>query len=635
MTIRIRQPDTPADIALRDVLKNRNAFNMVAGAGSGKTTSLVKALDFIRQEYGDGLIINRQRVACITYTEVATNEIFEDVGEDILFHVSTIHSFIWKLIKPFTKEIRSWLLTEINDKIAALVEHNAKPRTRDATKIKNNAKITRYNEQLAKIDAISKFRYQANSDISKGILGHAEVLKAGPSIISNSPLLRTIICKKYPFFFVDESQDTIEPFIRALIAIRNEHEDFCLGFFGDQMQNIYTTGIGEIPNDFGAILIEKPENFRCPENVLNTVNKIRLEGDGLQQELGREFPFVGSSTFFILPQDNNRSENLLGVQNWLHRNTNDEGWSVTSDQYNVKQLVIVHRIAANRLGFSNLYAALNDSSTTSIKAGFTEGDHWTVRPFLSVILPLVKAVGNDDNHTIIKTLRKSSPKLNGTENRADISPDVLKALKAAVLKMSENFNNGASVKDILKFCSDNHLLNLDKRLVTHVAPDPITEALQEFVAELSDLVSHMNHDDISKQEAVLSAYINVRANEFVPYENYISENTPYETQHGIKGAEFDRVIVILDDEEGSSQRSYSYEKTLGLKALSARDEQNIEEGNDNTPARTNRLFYVACSRAKKDLAMVLFTDDVNAARDVLVDAGLVADGRVITEVDFL
>lgn len=635
MTIRIHQPDTPADIVLRDVLKSRNAFNMVAGAGSGKTTSLVKALDFIRQEYGDNLIANRQRVACITYTEVATNEIFEDVGEDLLFHVSTIHSFLWELIKPFTKEIRSWLQNEINDKINKLTEHNEKPLTREATKVKNNAKIARYTNQLSQINKIPKFRYQANSDISKGILGHAEVLKAGPTIISSSPLLRTIVSKKYPFFFVDESQDTIEPFIRALIAIRSEHEDFCLGFFGDQMQNIYTTGIGEIPEDFGATLIEKPENFRCPENVLNTVNKIRADGDGLQQKLGRDFPFKGSSTFFILPQDDNRSINLLEAQNWLHRDTGDEGWSVKSDQYNAKQLVIVHRIAANRLGFPNLYAALNDSSTTSIKAGFTEGDHWTIRPFLSVILPLVKAVANNDNHTIIKTLRNSSPKLNGTEDKSKISPETLKALKNAVLELSERFGNGANVRETLKFCTDNHIINLDKRLVRFVDPDPATVLDQEFLAILSDLVSHLSADDVSKQEAVLSAYMTVRANEFIPYESYISENTPYETQHGIKGAEFDRVIVILDDEEGSSQKSYSYEKTLGLKPLSARDEKNIEEGNDSTPARTNRLFYVACSRAKKDLAIVLFTENVNDAREFIAQSKLVPPNRILTEVDFL
>ncbi len=129
--------------------------------------------------------------------------------------------------------------------------------------------------------------------------------------------------------------------------------------------------------------------------------------------------------------------------------------------------------------------------------------------------------------------------------------------------------------------------------------------------------------------------MNVRASEFIPYESYISENTPYETQHGIKGAEFDRVIVILDDDEGRSQRAYSYEKIFGLKALSATDQKNIEEGNDNAVARTNRLFYVACSRAKKDLVIVLFTQNVNAAKELVTQSGLVYPDRILTEIAFL
>jgi len=160
-------------------------------------------------------------------------------------------------------------------------------------------------------------------------------------------------------------------------------------------------------------------------------------------------------------------------------------------------------------------------------------------------------------------------------------------IKDAVLELSEHFGNGTTVRETLKFCSDNHIINLDKRLLRFVDPDPAKEVDQEFLAILSDLVNHLSADDISKQEAVLSAYMNVRASEFIPYESYISENTPYETQHGIKGAEFDRVIVILDDDEGRSQRAYSYEKVFGLKALSATDQKNIEEGNDNAVARTN------------------------------------------------
>lgn len=46
MTSRIGQPDTQADVELRACLDQRpqTSFVMVAGAGSGKTTSLVKGL---------------------------------------------------------------------------------------------------------------------------------------------------------------------------------------------------------------------------------------------------------------------------------------------------------------------------------------------------------------------------------------------------------------------------------------------------------------------------------------------------------------------------------------------------------------------------------------------------------------
>ena len=46
MTNRAGQPDTEADIGVRTNLDQEppNCFVMIAGAGSGKTTSLVKAL---------------------------------------------------------------------------------------------------------------------------------------------------------------------------------------------------------------------------------------------------------------------------------------------------------------------------------------------------------------------------------------------------------------------------------------------------------------------------------------------------------------------------------------------------------------------------------------------------------------
>ncbi len=102
MTRRIDKPDTDADIELKACLDAKQSFIMVAGAGSGKTTSLVKSLAHIEQALGASLRKRGQRVACITYTKVAEQEIWNDVGHDSLFHVSTIHSFFMGLDKAFS-----------------------------------------------------------------------------------------------------------------------------------------------------------------------------------------------------------------------------------------------------------------------------------------------------------------------------------------------------------------------------------------------------------------------------------------------------------------------------------------------------------------------------------------------------
>jgi DNA helicase-2/ATP-dependent DNA helicase PcrA len=70
------------------------------------------------------------------------------------------------------------------------------------------------------------------------------------------------------------------------------------------------------------------------------------------------------------------------------------------------------------------------------------------------------------------------------------------------------------------------------------------------------------------------------------------ENLPYTTKHGVKGDEFDNVIVMLDD-PGANWNQYSFGKLLS--------------GADTSEARlkrTRNLFYVCCSRARVNLAVV-------------------------------
>src|ERR1019366_6186843 len=121
--------------------------------GSGKTTSLIKALGTIVNAHGDVLKLRRQRVACITYTEIAAGEIWADVGNNPLFHLPTIHSFLWTVVKSFQSDIRAWVKARIAEKIDDL-EATARgfgPRVQERTKEKNRRDIARYQEQGATI----------------------------------------------------------------------------------------------------------------------------------------------------------------------------------------------------------------------------------------------------------------------------------------------------------------------------------------------------------------------------------------------------------------------------------------------------------------------------------------------------
>jgi DNA helicase-2/ATP-dependent DNA helicase PcrA len=101
----------------------------------------------------------------------------------------------------------------------------------------------------------------------------------------------------------------------------------------------------------------------------------------------------------------------------------------------------------------------------------------------------------------------------------------------------------------------------------------------------------------------------------------------------LKGAEFDRVLVVLDDAE-STHFQFSYEKYLGLKELSETDRKHIAAGEETTVDRTRRLFYVSCTRALKDLAVVLFTTDPEQAAVHLRQLDLFEVDAIHTTADF-
>jgi len=625
MSSRANKPDTQADIELRTCLGDvpPRSFIMKAGAGSGQTTSLIKGLSSVIRMHGDKLRKARQHVACITYTEIAAGEIWRDVGSDPLAHVSTIHSFMWLLAKPFQNDIRVWVAGRIAEKIEVLEEKQATygPRVQQRTKDKDTRDLERLHRQSERIAAVKGFRYGTGSKYAKGILGHDDILKLGTYLIVERPLFRTLLARQFPFVFVDESQDTTTEVVEALKTVQREPGvTLCLGFFGDPMQRIYATGTGLVEAEPTWADIPKPENFRCSTKVLNLANAIRRDGDDLVQVPGQRLgpegvvpTPEGSVHLFILPADDTRDANLVRVREWMAVRTGDDYWRPgDDDQERVKLLVIVHQMAARRLGFGNLYAAFNSKAPSAFKDGFLDGSAWPISPCVKFLIPIAIAHTDGRHLEVMRLIREYSALLDKDSLVGVDVAERLKSLGELVDSIAEGIagNSNVTIGSLLKQVHATELLFLDPRLVSYLDPEAAVAA-QPQPEEGADN-DDQEDDESDKEQTSMDAFLACPASQLLAYQTYISERSPFWTQQGIKGAEFDRVLVVLDDAE-STHFQFSYEKYLGLKPPSETDQKHIDAGEETTVDRTRRLFYVSCTRALKDLAVVLFTDDPEQA----------------------
>ena len=182
---------TAADNEIQKCLDKRQSFLLDAGAGSGKTYSLVKALNHIRSGLRLKLVSNSQKVACITFTNVAKDEIIERTEHDPLFVVSTIHDFLWSVIKAFQKELKI-AVAALNDKLP-----NNSRRKKDADELSDALSVR---ERIEYSDR--------GANYLEGRIFHDDLLEIALIMFQSYPMLSCIVAARYPFILVDEYQDT-------------------------------------------------------------------------------------------------------------------------------------------------------------------------------------------------------------------------------------------------------------------------------------------------------------------------------------------------------------------------------------------------------------------------------------------
>ncbi len=275
--------DTPADLEIKECIDKQENFAVVAGAGSGKTGSLIKALEYIRCKYGKSLRAAGQKIACITYTNVAVENIKRRTNLDELFAVSTIHGFLWSLVENYQADIRNTLKDELIPKRILKKQEDTNGNSQKAKQAREQ--VARLEHELNHIHLVSKFNYDDSGrrDYSTGSLNHDDIVDLVSMMILRLPNLQKIIGQKFAYIFIDEAQDTFGNVMDALNQIASEKGLPIIGYFGDPMQQIYEKRAGQFNGPTGYKLIKKTENYRCSTEVIKLLNAIR---PGLQQTSG-------------------------------------------------------------------------------------------------------------------------------------------------------------------------------------------------------------------------------------------------------------------------------------------------------------------------------------------------------------
>jgi DNA helicase-2/ATP-dependent DNA helicase PcrA len=591
------------------------SFFLFAGAGSGKTRSLIECLEVIRTELGVQFSLHGRRVGVITFTNKACDEIKSRLKYDKLFEVRTIHSFAWSLIKDMNHDIRGWLETNLKTEIVELGEKEKKGRP--GTKASNDRinAIASKKDLLANLGKIRKFIYNPDGDNpERNALNHSEVIKITACFLAEKPLMQKLLANRFPILLIDESQDTSRELIEAFFLVQSKLKDrFILGIIGDMMQRIYTAGKMDLGNNLPAdwATPAKRMNHRSCHRIIELINRIRKPVDN-QEQRPRSDKGKGYVRFFILPadtEDKPTKEHQSCRQ--MAQLTDDDGW--LDPDMNVKTLILEHRMAAKRLGFLDMWDALKN--VNHLQTGLRDGSLPGLRFFSHLILPLVTANEKKDNFAVASMVRKNSPLLEkGTLVSCTSGQKCqVEGANAAVDSLVDLWKEGKSptFMQVLNSVYQTKLFRIPGVLL------PFAKSSEEVTEETKE-------EDKQDELVAWRIFLETQFDQIKRYSQYVQGEARYDTHQGVKGLEFLRVCVVMDDSE-SGGFMFSYEKLFGAKQDTKKPKPDQETSID----RTKRLFYVTCSRAEKSLALIAYTADPEAVRKHVLDEGWFKEDEIV------
>ena len=626
--------DAGADATIRECLSldQPRSFFLFAGAGSGKTRSLKEALEGLDTQTLTTLRKHSRKIAVITYTNAAADEITRRVKADPVFQVQTIHSFAWSLIEGRSADIRGWLESNLQTEIAEIQAAHAKGRSGTDAHDKREKKMASKTKRLERLAEIRAFTYAPEGDnFGRDALQHTEVIALAAHFLTESETFQNIVLARYPFILIDESQDTMKPLMEALLTFEARHRGrIVLGLLGDTMQRIYTDGLRDLDQRVGDFAQPaKQMNHRSRKRIVDLANSIRRDEDGRQQRAREDKP-GGTVRVFLAPSEGtDRATFEVSTCVEMARVTGDPAWQNAEA---IKTLTIERHMAAARLGFSELFEPL--SKPDKLKDGFRDGTLPAMRLFTHRVLPLVTAQRNGDAFAAMAVLRDGSPLVDkrGIRTGRGGQASGLDAARAGVAALMTPFKDerDPSCAEVLAVVAEHRLFPIPDQLRPCLPDDsPMAQDMADILAELDLTTPEATPPAETAITGAWTQALKAPFSQVARYLAYVEDRSPYGTHQGVKGLEFPRVMVIADDAHTRFKGLASYETLFDVKRLSPASQKKAEQGEETTIERTRRLLYVTCTRAEESLALVLYSEAPDAVRRFLITNKWMAEDEVV------
>ncbi|AOI88858.1 UvrD-helicase domain-containing protein [Burkholderia pseudomultivorans] len=559
--------ENPALVAAQDAqrkidqaLDAGRSFRLEAGAGAGKTYSLVAALKRLIANRGSTLVQAGQKVACITYTEVARNEIAQEIEDHPAILVDTIHGFSWAFLRQFQKALRD-LVTEMEDRREKIEQGGGV-----------GSKAVDYDLGFFGVDA------------DRITLGHDDIPEMMATLLQREKF-RRVLTQQFPIIFIDEYQDTHRQFMEAM----TEHflkpgAGPLIGLFGDHWQTIYRSEyeLAEYPIEG----IGKGSNFRSVPVIVDVLNKLRPE---LTQAVC-DPNALGEARFFhanaYRGQRTNDRNSKGDLPPELARSTRErlmeqlqaEGWELSK----TKVLMLTHNVLAAEQGYPTIAEIF--SGRTDL---FARKEDPAIKFFAETVEPMCAAYSTSRYGDMFRAFG-SGPAIMKHQDKASWRGDM-----DALQKLRTEGTVGQVIDHLKK---------------TRRPPPP------DRLLRRDDELRAFNGQSIPDDATALQRYSklrNVRYAEMVELVKFVEKQTPFATQHSVKGAEFENVLVVL----GGGWNHYNWPQLLELLETGALNAKNTKGF-----YRARNLFYVSISRPMTRLAVL--------ATQTLSDTALTAVGRL-------